>query len=185
MPEMIWFTVYFACLLAMDYLWNRGDISLPRSLLMAGFYIAAALAYAASIYIHHGSAATSQFLTIFSLEQLLSVDNLLVISLIFAYFKIPENKQHTALLYGIIGAIGFRTVAIFTGVALIERLTWVLFGFAAFLIWSGWQIMQGDEDSFDPADKKLVQFHQTQVRCRFNFPRRYTRHRIFRHHVCR
>ena len=152
------FALYFAALLALDWLLNRGNVTLRRSLLMAGGYVLAALVYAGSIYLRQGASATSQFLTIFSLEQLLSVDNLLVISLIFGYFKIVKEKQHTALLYGIVGAIAFRAIAIYAGTALIERLTWLLYGFAGFLIWSGYQIMQGDEDGFDPAEKKLVQF---------------------------
>src|SRR6476620_3260931 len=104
------FALYFAALLGANWLLNRGDVTLRRSLLMAAGYVMAALAYAGSIYATKGTAATSQFLTIFSLEQLLSVDNLLVISLIFGYFKIPKEKQHTALLYGIVGAIAFRAL---------------------------------------------------------------------------
>ena len=151
------FALYFAALLALDWLLNRSDVTVRRSLLMAGVYVLAALVYAGSVYVHQRAAATSQFLTIFSLEQLLSVDNLLVISLIFGYFKIPKEKQHSALLYGIVGAIAFRTMAIFAGTALLARLIWLLYGFAGFLIWSGYQLMQGDDEGFDPAEKKLVQ----------------------------
>ena len=156
---LAYFIPIFLLLLTTDFLLTRGgEVSVRKSLSMAGGYVVVALIFAAGILHLKGVEAASQFTTIFFLEQMLSIDNLLVISLIFGFFGISKRQQHTALLFGIIGAIVFRTAAILLGVALIEKLTWLLFVFAAFLIWSGIQIMRGDDGDFDPEEKAIVRW---------------------------
>ena len=51
----------------------------------------------------------------------LSVDNLLVILLIFKSFKIRAGRQPRVLKWGIIGAIVMRAGFIFAGIELLER----------------------------------------------------------------
>lgn len=154
-------TIYgttFLMLLALDFFVMRGRISARKSLAMTAFYVAAAMAFAVYVWHSRGAESASQFVTIFWLEKLLSVDNLLVISLIFGYFAVPERQQHKALFYGLAGAIVFRGIFIFGGAFILSQLAWLLYGFAAFLIWSGVGLMRGGEDGFKPEDSWIVRW---------------------------
>ena len=48
------------------------------------------------------------FLTGYLIEYSLSVDNIFVFVLIFAYFKVPPISQHRVLVWGIVGALVMR-----------------------------------------------------------------------------
>ena len=74
----------------------------------------------------------TQFQSAYWIEQALSVDNLFVFILIFSFFKIEGLIQQKVLLWGIIGAIIFRGIFIFTGVELINRSYLPAFDFAGF-----------------------------------------------------
>src|SRR5436190_17104980 len=52
------------------------------------------------------------FLTGYLIEYSLSVDNIFVFVLIFAYFKVPPISQHRVLVWGIVGALVMRGVMI-------------------------------------------------------------------------
>jgi tellurite resistance protein TerC len=78
-----------------------------------------------------------QYYTGFFIEKALSIDNVFVISLIFTYFAIPPKYQYRALLWGIIAVIVLRGLMIAGGAALVNEAYWVLYLFAAFLIFTG------------------------------------------------
>lgn len=130
-----------------------------KSLLWTGFYIIAAIAFAAMIiYPNFGPEKTMQFITVFSLEKLLSMDNLLVMFMIFKFFSITNpNDQKKALTWGLTGAVVLRTAVIVPGAYVVNHLTPVLYLCAAFLIYSGFSILKSEEDDgFDAADSKIV-----------------------------
>jgi tellurite resistance protein TerC len=130
-----------------------------QSLLWTGFWIFLALLFSGYIYATQGLTSTVQYLTIFSLEKMLSMDNLLVIYLIFGYFGITDKRQqHRALTWGIIGAFVFRIGLIASGTYIVQQLTWLLYVFAAFLIYSGYKICFTEDDGYDPNDSKIVSY---------------------------
>jgi tellurite resistance protein TerC len=65
------------------------------------------------------------------------MDNVFVIALIFAYFKVPSEHQHRVLFWGILGALIMRGFMIAIGVAIISVLHWILWVLGAFLLFSG------------------------------------------------
>jgi tellurite resistance protein TerC len=81
--------------------------------------------------------ALELYLTGWFVEQTLAIDNIFVMSMIFGYFAIPPKYQHRVLFYGILGVIVLRAVMIGLGAALVHRFEWVLYVFAAFLIFTG------------------------------------------------
>ena len=81
-----------------------------------------------------------EFLTGYVIEYSLSVDNIFVFILIFAYFRVPPMAQHRALVWGIVGALVMRGVMIVLGVALVERFDFILYFFGAFLLVSAWRM---------------------------------------------
>jgi TerC family integral membrane protein len=87
------------------------------------------------------SQQTFEFITGYVIELSLSMDNVFVIALIFAYFRIPPQYQHRVLFWGILGALLMRGLMIGAGVALITWLNWVLYLFGVLLVYSGAKMM--------------------------------------------
>ena len=103
--------------------------------------------------------ASIKFITGYLIELSLSADNIFVIAIIFASFKIPQKYQHRVLFWGIIGAIVFRGLMIFLGVALINRFEWIIYVFGAFLIFTAMKMLfSKEEEEFDPKDSKIYKF---------------------------
>jgi len=102
--------------------------------------------------------AVLKYITGYLIELSLSVDNVFVIAVIFASFKIPPIYQHRVLFWGILGAIVFRAIMIFFGVALITRFEWIIYVFGVFLLYTAFKMLKGEEEEFNP--KKSFVFRQ-------------------------
>jgi tellurite resistance protein TerC len=86
----------------------------------------------------------------------LSADNIFVIAIIFSSFKIPQKFQHRVLFWGILGAIFFRGLMIFLGVALINKFDWITYVFGGFLIFTALKmLLTKEEEDFNPKDSKV------------------------------
>jgi tellurite resistance protein TerC len=129
-----------------------------QALLMSAFWIALAAGFA--IFVHHwlGPTKALEFTTGYLLEEALSVDNLFVFILLFAYFKVPPEEEKTVLFWGIIGALIMRGVFIWAGVALVQRFHWILYAFGIFLIWTGFQLMREGDKQQDPSKNIVLKF---------------------------
>ena len=139
---------------------NRSYQVIPfkQALLMSAFWVGLALAFAAFVHQWMGATKTLEFLTGYLLEEALSVDNLFVFILLFAYFKVPPEEEKTVLFWGIIGALIMRGIFIAAGVALVQRFHWVLYAFGVFLIWTGFQLMRQGEKQQDPSRNIVLRF---------------------------
>ncbi len=93
-----------------------------------------------------GSDAAVTYVSAYLLEQALSVDNLFVISLVFASWKIPTKYQHRVLFWGILGAVIFRMSLLSGGAYVVERFQWVFYIFGAYLAYSGVKLMLPEHD---------------------------------------
>jgi tellurite resistance protein TerC len=60
------------------------------------------------------------------------------------------------LFWGIFGALALRAIFIFAGVALIEKFSWVLYLFGAFLIYTAVKLVVEPEDEMDPASGRFM-----------------------------
>jgi tellurite resistance protein TerC len=99
------------------------------------------------------TAAAIKFITGYLIELSLSIDNIFVIAIIFASFKIPQKYQHRVLFWGILGAIVFRGLMIFFGVMLINKFTWTTYLFGGFLLFTAMKMLfSGKEEDFHPKD---------------------------------
>lgn len=100
--------------------------------------------------------ASIKYITGYLIELSLSADNIFVIAIIFSSFKIPQKFQHRVLFWGILGAIFFRGLMIFLGVALINKFDWITYVFGAFLIFTALKMLfTNEEEEFDPKDSKV------------------------------
>ena len=110
--------------------------------------------------------AVIQYFTGYFLATALAFDNIFVMSLIFTYFAVPREYQHRVLFWGILGAIVFRAIFISLGAAVVNTWTWVLYFFAAFLIFTGWKMLtsSGGDDDYKLEDNKLLSFLRRRLR---------------------
>ena len=101
-----------------------------------------------------------EFLTAYLVEESLSLDNLFVILLVFNSFGVKKDYYHSVLFWGILGAIFFRFIFIFTGAALVARFSWILYLFAAFLVYAGVKLLLSSEESeeIDTVKHPMVRF---------------------------
>src|SRR5205809_4985715 len=84
-------------------------------------WVLLSLSFATGVYHVMGKESGLEFLTGYLIEYALSVDNIFVFVLIFAYFKVPKEYQHRVLFWGILGALILRGGMIFAGAALVSR----------------------------------------------------------------
>ena len=99
------------------------------------------------------SVASIKFITGYLIELSLSIDNIFIIAIIFASFKIPQKYQHRILFWGIIGAIVFRGLMIFFGVILINKVSWMTYIFGGFLLFTAAKMLfKKEEEDFHPKD---------------------------------
>lgn len=124
-------------------------VGFKESIIWSGVWIALALAFNVIILYWRGENDFMLFLTGYVIEKSLSVDNLFVFLLIFSYFKIPNQYQHKVLFYGILGALIMRAFFIWAGIAILEKFTWVIYIFGAFLIFSGIKMLRPESDEHD------------------------------------
>ena len=97
------------------------------------------------------SGAAIKFITGYLIELSLSIDNIFVIAIIFASFKIPQKYQHRVLFWGILGAIVFRGLMISFGVVIIKEFAWTTYLFGTFLIFTAAKMLfTKEEDDFQP-----------------------------------
>jgi TerC family integral membrane protein len=159
-PFWVWVT-FFAVVLAALFvdvgIVNRHSHAPTRkeTIIWSLVWISLAIAFDVFILYQFGGHKAKEFLTGYLIELSLSIDNLFVFLLIFAYFKVPKKYQHRVLFWGIFMALVMRLVMILAGAELVESFNWLLYVFGAFLIYTGIK-MFGDDQSFDPEDSAIV-----------------------------
>lgn len=144
------FAVIVIVLLAADLWINRKPhhIPLKSALAQTAVWIGVALAFGVLLFIATDGdmTKTMEYYTAYAIEEAMSMDNLFVFIIIFAYFGIKDEDQHHALFYGIVGAIVFRAIFIFAGVELLERFDWLLYVFGIILLVVAFKTTFGKDD---------------------------------------
>jgi tellurite resistance protein TerC len=112
------------------------------SLLWTGILFLASAVFAAWIGIGQGRQRALEFITGYTIETSLSIDNLFVFLILFHGFRISPARQHRALLWGVAGAVILRGIFIATGVALLERFHWISYLFGIFLLYAAVRLMR-------------------------------------------
>src|SRR3954467_6892877 len=112
-----------------------------------------ALSFLAALLIlpRRGGEDAVEYLTVYLVERSLSLDNLFVFLLLFAYFAIPQEKRPRLLFWGIVAALAMRGLAILGGVALIEQFHFVIYVLGATLLVLAYKIFKGSGEEPDPS----------------------------------
>jgi tellurite resistance protein TerC len=180
LDKPIWMWVGFLsiviALLAFDLgVLNKKDkeLGIAESLWLSAFYFAISCLYGAAVWWAYSTGALKTadgvhagiaFFTGFFIEKALSIDNVFVISLIFGFFAIPRKYQYRALVWGILAVIVLRGIMIAIGAELVERYSWVLYIFGAFLIATGIKMLIVPESDPDISKNPVVAFMRKRMR---------------------
>lgn len=140
------------------------EISIKESLSLSAFYIAIALAFGGWVWLELGAQSGKEYLTGFIVEKTLAMDNVFIISLVFTYFAIPYKYQHRVLFWGILGVIVLRAIMIGLGATLVSEFSWILYIFAAFLIFTGIKMLYIGDQLPSIEDNPLLKFLRRNMR---------------------
>jgi tellurite resistance protein TerC len=111
--------------------------------LWTALLVAAATGFAAWIAIARGHQPALEFAAGYAIEASLSVDNLFVFLVLFQGFRISPRRQHTALLWGVAGAVVLRALFIAAGITLLHRFVWITWIFGLILLYAAWRLLRG------------------------------------------
>jgi TerC family integral membrane protein len=118
-------------------------------------WVGLSLAFGLSVMHVSGSQRGLEFFTGYVIEKALSVDNLFLFLVIFRAFAVDEKVQHRILEWGILGALLMRGVMIAAGASLIQRFSWVLYVFGAFLVFAGLHMLLAKKAEMHPEENRI------------------------------
>ena len=141
-------------------------VRMKEALVWSAVWMGLALAFGALVVtqwhqINPGSAYSNTeaglaFVAGYLVEWALSVDNLFVFLLVFAYFHVPLQYQHRVLFWGIVGALVFRMIFIALGAVVLERFHWSMILFGVFLVFTGIKMIRAHGTKIDPAKNPVI-----------------------------
>jgi tellurite resistance protein TerC len=155
----IGFTAFVVAMLVLDLsVFHRRahEVRMREALLWTGVWIGMALLFNLGVYLGFGARTGLEFLTGYLIEKALSVDNLFVFLVIFAYFRVPGALQHRVLFWGILGALVTRAIFILLGAALLHRFHWVVYIFGGFLVFTGIKLLFQGESEVHPEHNPVL-----------------------------
>jgi tellurite resistance protein TerC len=139
----------------------------------AGFFsllwVALSILFGLGLLHYSGRQAGLEFFTGYVIEKALSVDNLFLFLVIFRTFAIDERLQHRMLEWGILGALIMRGAMVLAGAELIQRFSWVLYVFGAFIVFAGIHMLFVKKESVHPEQSAIFRFANKHLRVTRNY----------------
>ena len=118
-------------------------------------WLALSLLAAIPVLVLEGGNDAVTYTTVYLIERSLSLDNLFVFLLLFAYFGVPYQHRPRLLFFGIVAALALRGAFILAGTALLDRFHVVVYLLGVGLLVLAYRIFRGVEESVDP-DRNLM-----------------------------
>ena len=152
-------------MLAVDLFAHRGAhvIGVPEAAAWSAVWVAIGVAFGAWVWAAHGAELGQQYFAGYLIEKSLAVDNVFVWAIIFTFFAVPREYQHRVLFFGVLGALVFRGLFIAGGSVLIASFGWILYLFAAFLIWTGVRMIRQRDEHLDPSTSRALRLFRRYV----------------------
>jgi len=144
--------------LALDLgVFHRGArvVKFKEALRWSVFWCILAMLFAGALVPLRGREEGVEFITGYLIELSLSMDNVFIIALIFAFFRVQPVYQHRVLFWGIMGALIMRGAMILAGSEVIARYQWTLYLMGAFIVFTGVKMLFSNHDEVEP-EKSLV-----------------------------
>jgi tellurite resistance protein TerC len=159
-PAWAWigFAVTLSVLLTIDLYSHRGQHQRSRrkDVMWSVLWISTGLSFTFFVWALMGRDAAEEYLAAYLIEESLSLDNLFVFLLVFQTLRIPLENQRKALLWGIVGALVFRAIFIFVGVAAMARWQWIQYVFGALLFVAALRAVREPKD--EAVESRLVKW---------------------------
>jgi len=127
-------------------------------------WVLLSLLFGVGILHYFGHRPALEFFTGYLIEKSLSVDNLFLFLVIFRTFAIDPRLQHRMLEWGILGALVMRAAMILAGAELVQRFSWVLYGFGAFLLYAGIHMLFVKKEKVRPEQSAIFRFANKHLR---------------------
>lgn len=166
-PLWVWFAVLAVILvmLAIDLIAHRHAhvIGVREAAAWSILWVLLGVAFGVVVWTQWGAESGQQYFAGYLIEKSLAVDNVFVWAIIFAAFAVPREYQHRVLFLGVLGALLFRGLFIAAGAALIENFSWVLYIFAAFLIYTGWRMFRSRNEHVHPEKSRILKLFRRLV----------------------
>ncbi len=139
-------------------------VSMREAGLFSLAWVLLSLLFGIGILHYWGYRPALEFFTGYLIEKSLSVDNLFLFLVIFRTFAIDERLQHRMLEWGIFGALVMRGVMILAGAELVQRFSWVLYAFGAFLLYAGIHMLFVKKEKVRPEQSAIFRFATKHLR---------------------
>jgi tellurite resistance protein TerC len=153
-------------MLAIDLFAHRQAkvIEVKEAAVWSAVWVTLGITFGFLVWWMFGPDRAQEYFSGFVIEKSLAVDNVFVWAMIFAAFSIPREYQHRILFLGVVGALVFRGIFIALGAALIYQFSWILYLFAAFLLYTGVKMLQQRNEHYDPTNSKFYKWFSGKVR---------------------
>src|SRR6266481_6322690 len=166
---LLWigFNVFILACIALDLgVFNQRlhKVSLREAGFFSLLWVALSILFGLAIVHYSGKQAGLEFFTGYLIEKALSVDNLFLFLVIFRTFAIDARLQHRMLEWGILGALVMRGAMILAGAELIQRFSWVLYIFGAFIVYAGIHMLFVKKEKVHPEQSAIFRFASKHLR---------------------
>lgn len=163
MHPFIWvgLIILILSLLAVDLLVfqkKAHTVELREAIIFTCIWVFVAVLFGVAIIKFAGHKAGLEYFGAYLIEFSLSVDNLFIFILLFTFFDVPHQYRHKVLFWGIIGAIILRFAFIILGIGLVRRFEWLLYVFGVILIYSGYKLFIGKEQTVSVDKNPILKF---------------------------
>jgi tellurite resistance protein TerC len=133
-------------------------VTFREALVWSAIWFTLAMLFAGLLVHLRGREEAVEFVTGYLIELSLSLDNILVIALIFTAFQVPSEFQRRVLVWGILGALVMRGTMIGVGAALVQNFNWVLYVFGVFLVITGVKMLFARQEAVEPEKNSVIRF---------------------------
>jgi tellurite resistance protein TerC len=167
-PLYVWAATLGAigAMLALDLLVLHRDaheVSMREAALTSAMWVALGVLFGVGVWVVAGGEHAGEYFAGYLIEKSLSVDNIFVFALIFGYFAVPARYQHRVLFWGVVGALAMRAGFIAAGATLLDRFSWTVYVFGAFLLVTGVRMARQREVHVDPSRNPLLRLLRRRV----------------------
>jgi tellurite resistance protein TerC len=167
-PLYVWAATLGAisAMLALDLLVLHRDaheVSMREAALTSAMWVALGVLFGGGVWVLAGGEHAGEYFAGYLIEKSLSVDNIFVFALIFGYFAVPARYQHRVLFWGVVGALVMRAGFIAAGATLLDRFSWTVYVFGAFLLVTGVRMARQREEHVDPSRNPLLRLLRRRV----------------------
>ena len=131
-------------------------VTFREALVWSAIWFAVAMAFGGLLVPLRGREEATEFVTGYLIELSLSLDNILVIALMFAAFQVAPELQRRVLVWGIFGALTMRGLMIGVGAELVQHFAWLLYVFGGFLVITGAKMFFSKKEAVEPEKNPVL-----------------------------